>query len=137
MTAKLRGVLPLALVIGVPAYAWTHFALNFTFHWLTDGDLGNGLELPANFHLIVPAAYVSWGFFFAAGGDRDASSHHTWPGRRASSTSRCPGATGRSSASSPSTPLGVDDLLESKAIARPAVRVGPHCLDSSSTVAAQ
>jgi hypothetical protein len=45
------------------------FSLNFTFHWVTDGDLGNGLSLPSNFHLIVPAAFVSWGFFFAAGAD--------------------------------------------------------------------
>jgi hypothetical protein len=43
--------------------------LNFTFHWVTAGDLGNGLSLPASFHLIVPAGFVSWGFFFAAGAD--------------------------------------------------------------------
>jgi hypothetical protein len=39
---------------------------------VTDGDLGNGLELPKNFHLVAPAAFVSWGMFFAAGGDNAA-----------------------------------------------------------------
>lgn len=72
MTARIKATLPLALVIGVLAYAWTHFALNFTFHWFTDGDLGNGLALPSSFHLIVPAAFVAWGFFFAAGADMSA-----------------------------------------------------------------
>jgi hypothetical protein len=69
MTARLKSTLPLALVIGVLALVWTDVALNFTFHWVTAGDLGNGLSLPANFHLIVPAGFVSWGFFFAAGAD--------------------------------------------------------------------
>lgn len=69
MTRRLMSALPLALVIGVLALAWTDIALNFTFHWVTDGDLGNGLSLPSNFHLVVPAAFVSWGFFFAAGAD--------------------------------------------------------------------
>lgn len=69
MTARIKATLPLALVIGVLAYAWTQFALNFTFHWFSDGDLGNGLALPSSFHLIVPAAFVAWGFFFAAGAD--------------------------------------------------------------------
>lgn len=69
MTEKIKGTLPLALVIGVLAFAWVEIALNFTFHWVTDGDLGNGISLPSNFHLVVPAAFVSWGFFFAAGAD--------------------------------------------------------------------
>ena len=72
MLARLRSAAPLAIVIGVLAIAWTDFALNFTFHWLTSGDLGNGLSLPQNFHLIVPAGFVAWGFFFAAGADNDA-----------------------------------------------------------------
>lgn len=69
MSARLKSALPLALVIGVLAFAWCEIALNFTFHWVTDGDLGNGLALPSNFHLVVPAAFVAWGFFFAAGAD--------------------------------------------------------------------
>lgn len=69
MSARLKSSLPLALVIGVLAFLWCELALNFTFHWVTDGDLGNGLALPSNFHLVVPAAFVSWGFFFAAGAD--------------------------------------------------------------------
>jgi hypothetical protein len=69
MTARLKSTIPLALVIGVLALIWTDVALNFTFHWVTAGDLGNGLSLPASFHLIVPAGFVSWGFFFAAGAD--------------------------------------------------------------------
>lgn len=72
MTAKIKGTLPLALVIGVLAFAWCEIALNFTFHWFTDGDLGNGISLPSNFHLVVPAAFVAWGFFFAAGADTPA-----------------------------------------------------------------
>ena len=69
MIERLKGTVPLALVIGVLAFLWCEFALNFTFHWLTDGDLGNGLSLPSSFHLPVPAAFVAWGFFFAAGAD--------------------------------------------------------------------
>lgn len=72
MLDRLKASVPLALVIGVLALAWTWFALNFTFHWVTDGDLGNGLALPSNFHLVVPAAFISWGFFFAAGADTGA-----------------------------------------------------------------
>ena len=72
MAARMKGFLPLALVISVLAFLYVEFALNFTFHWVTDGDLGNGLELPKNFHLVVPAAFVAWGMFFAAGGDNAA-----------------------------------------------------------------
>ncbi|MDE0775442.1 MAG: DUF1097 family protein [Nocardioides sp.] len=72
MTTKFKAALPLALVIGVLAFVWCEVALNFTFHWVTNGDLGGGLSLPASFHLIVPAALISWGFFFAAGADTSA-----------------------------------------------------------------
>jgi hypothetical protein len=74
MAGRMKGLAPLALAIGVLAFLWVEFALNFTFHWVTDGDLGNGLELPGNFHLVVPAAFVAWGMFFAAGGDNAAFS---------------------------------------------------------------
>lgn len=71
MSARLKAAAPLALVIAVLAFLWVEFSLNFTFHWVTDGviPMTMGLELPSNFHLIVPAAFVSWGFFFAAGAD--------------------------------------------------------------------
>jgi hypothetical protein len=72
MMAKLRGVFPLALVIGVLGYIYVEFVLNFTFHWVTNGDLGNGLALPSNFHLVVPAGFVSWGLFFLLGADSSA-----------------------------------------------------------------
>ncbi|MEO5851688.1 MAG: DUF1097 family protein [Nocardioides sp.] len=72
MLARAKAAAPLALVIAVLAFAWVEFSLNFTFHWVTDGDLGNGLSLPSSFHLIVPAAFVSWGMFFAAGADNAA-----------------------------------------------------------------
>ena len=71
MTERLKGVLPLAAVIGVLAFLYTEFTLNFSFNWVTDGDLGNGLSLPSSFHLIAPAGFVSWGFYFAAGAGMD------------------------------------------------------------------
>ena len=72
MGARAKAVFPLALVIGVLSFLWTEFALNFTFHWGAAGNLGNGLDLPKSFHLILPTAFISWGLFFAAGGDNAA-----------------------------------------------------------------
>lgn len=72
MAERLRASLPLALVIGVLAFVWCEFSLNFTFHWVTSGNLGNGLSLPDSFHLVTAAAFVAWGFFFAAGADTQA-----------------------------------------------------------------
>ncbi|MGU3438133.1 DUF1097 domain-containing protein [Actinomycetes bacterium M1A6_2h] len=72
MRDKLTAALPLAIVVGVLAFAWTELAFNFTFHWFSAGDLGNGLSLPSNFQLVVPAGFVGWGFFFAAGADNRA-----------------------------------------------------------------
>jgi hypothetical protein len=71
MGAKLRATLPLALSIAVIGFLWVEFSANFTFHWVTNGDLGNGLSLPSNFHLVIPAAFVSWGLFFANGADNN------------------------------------------------------------------
>jgi Protein of unknown function (DUF1097) len=73
MGERMKGLLPLAVAVGILAFLWTWVALNFSFHWATSGDLGNGLHLPANFQLIVPAAFVSWAMYFAAGGDGDAA----------------------------------------------------------------
>jgi hypothetical protein len=69
MAERMKGLLPLAAAVGILAFLWTWVALNFSFHWITDGDLGNGLDLPSNFQLMVPAAFVSWAMYFAAGGD--------------------------------------------------------------------
>jgi hypothetical protein len=69
MIQRAKASVPLAVVIAVLAGIWVEVSLNFTFHWVTEGNLGNGLSLPSHFHLIVPAAFVSWGFFFAAGAD--------------------------------------------------------------------
>jgi hypothetical protein len=69
MAERMKGLLPLAAAVGILAFVWTWVALNFSFHWITDGDLGNGLDLPSNFQLMVPAAFVSWAMYFAAGGD--------------------------------------------------------------------
>ncbi len=73
MAERMKGLLPLAAAVGILAFVWTWVALNFSFHWITDGDLGNGLDLPSNFQLMVPAAFVSWAMYFAAGGDNGAA----------------------------------------------------------------
>jgi hypothetical protein len=72
MAVRMKGLLPLAVAIAILAFIYVEVALNFTFHWATDGDLGNGLALPKNFHLVAPAAFVAWGLFFPAGGDNAA-----------------------------------------------------------------
>lgn len=69
MSARAKAILPLAIVIGVLSFLWCEFSLNFQFQWVTNGDLGVGLSLPANFQLPVWIAFISWGLFFAAGGD--------------------------------------------------------------------
>lgn len=76
MSARAKAIAPLAIVIGVLSFVWTWFSLNFTFHWYTVQDelAGDGqLGLPENFHLILPIAFISWGLFFAAGGDNAAA----------------------------------------------------------------
>jgi hypothetical protein len=67
MSAKLKATLPLATSIAVLAFIYVEFTANFTFHWVTSGNLGNGLDLPANFHLAIPAGFIAWGLFFALG----------------------------------------------------------------------
>jgi hypothetical protein len=73
MSTKLKLTLPLALTIAVLAFAWVEFAGNFSFHWVTDGSLGNGLDMPAKFHLIIPAAFLTWGMFFVLGANTEAA----------------------------------------------------------------
>lgn len=73
MSARAKAIAPLAIVIGVLSFLWTEFSLNFTFHWVTQQDeLFGGFGVPENFHLILPTAFISWGLFFAAGGDNAA-----------------------------------------------------------------
>ena len=73
MTERLKATVPLAISVGILAVVWLEVSLNFSFHWVTEGDLGNGLALPANFTLVAPAALISWSMFFAAGADRAAA----------------------------------------------------------------
>jgi hypothetical protein len=73
MGARAKAIAPLAIVVGVLSFLWTEFSLNFTFHWVTTQDeVLAGLGVPQNFHLILPTAFISWGLFFAAGGDNAA-----------------------------------------------------------------
>ena len=74
MGARAKAIFPLALVIGVLSYLWTEFSLNFTFHWVTVAgtDSAGSVGVPQNFHFILPTAFISWGLFFAAGGDNAA-----------------------------------------------------------------
>src|SRR5262245_1237457 len=73
MTERIKATLPQAVAHRVLAFAWTEFSLNFTFHSFAAGDIPDtGLALPSSFHLVLPAAFVSWGFFFAAGADNAA-----------------------------------------------------------------
>jgi hypothetical protein len=72
MASRIKALLPLAVAVAVLTFLWLEVSLNFTFHWVTDGDLGIGLSLPSNFHLVPPAAFMSWAVFFAAGADRRA-----------------------------------------------------------------
>jgi hypothetical protein len=73
MSARAKAIAPLAIVIGILSFLWTELSLNFTFNWVTtgDGDFA-GFGVPQNFHLILPIAFISWGLFFAAGGDNAA-----------------------------------------------------------------
>lgn len=72
MSSRIKALLPLAVAVAMLTFVWLEVSLNFTFHWVTDGDLGIGLSLPSNFHLVPPAAFVSWAVFFAAGATRRA-----------------------------------------------------------------
>jgi hypothetical protein len=73
MGARAKAITPLALVIGVLSFAWTELSLNFMFHWVANNlPPAAGVDQPKNFQLILPVAFISWGLFFAAGGDNAA-----------------------------------------------------------------
>lgn len=72
MINRLKETAPLAISVGLLAFVWVELSLNFTFHWAGAGDLGIGLQLPGNFHLVPPAAFLSWAIFFAAGANATA-----------------------------------------------------------------
>src|SRR5438128_1573057 len=59
--------LPLAVAIGVLAFAWAEVALNGTFHWFAASSM-----VPSSFHIIAPVGFVTWALFFATGADQGA-----------------------------------------------------------------
>jgi Protein of unknown function (DUF1097) len=69
---KTKQIAALAFAVAVLAALWLEVSLNYSFHWFSNGDLGNGLGLPGNFSLVAPAGFIAWALFFAAGGDRAA-----------------------------------------------------------------
>ena len=73
MSDRLKKTGPLAISIGVIAFLWSEFSLNFNLHWFTiaDGVFGK-FGLPQNFELVLPATFVTWGLYYALGADRKA-----------------------------------------------------------------
>ena len=73
MSDRLKRTGPLAISIGVVAFLWSEFALNFNLHWFTvaDGIFGK-FGLPEKFQLVLPATFVTWGLYYALGADRAA-----------------------------------------------------------------
>ena len=61
MAEELTQAIPLALAFGIVAFGWIEIGLNFSCHWNSNGDPGNGLGLPANLHLVAPAPHASLG----------------------------------------------------------------------------
>jgi hypothetical protein len=73
MSSRLRSTGPLAISIGVLAFLWSEFALNFNLHWFTvaDGIFGK-FGLPQQFQLVLPASFVTWGLYFMLGANAKA-----------------------------------------------------------------
>jgi hypothetical protein len=73
MSERLKKTGPLAISIGVIAFLWSEFTLNFNLHWFTvaDGIFGK-FGLPEKFQLVLPATFVTWGLYFALGANRAA-----------------------------------------------------------------
>ena len=70
MSDRLKTAAPLAVSIGVIAFLWSEFTLNFNLHWFTvaDGVFGK-FGLPEKFMLVLPATFVTWGIYFMLGSD--------------------------------------------------------------------
>lgn len=68
MSTRIKATAPLAISIGVIAFLWSEFSLNFNLHWFTvaDGVFGK-FGLPEQFQLVLPASFVTWGLYFALG----------------------------------------------------------------------
>src|ERR1700733_4805047 len=73
MSNRVKMAVPLALSIGLVAFLWSEFTLNFNLHWFTvaDGVFGK-FGLPEKFQLVLPATFVTWGLYMMLGGDRAA-----------------------------------------------------------------
>ena len=73
MSDRFKKTGPLALSIGVIAFLWSEFTLNFNLHWFTvaDGVFGK-FGLPQKFQLVLPATFVTWGLYYMLGADRTA-----------------------------------------------------------------
>ena len=73
MSNRIRTTAPLAISIGVIAFLWSEFSLNFNLHWFTvaDGVFGK-FGLPEKLQLVLPASFVTWGLYFMLGADRKA-----------------------------------------------------------------
>jgi hypothetical protein len=73
MVKRLTYTAPLAISIGIVAFLWSEFVLNFNLHWFTvaDGVFGK-FGLPEHFQFVLPATFVTWGLFFVLGADAKA-----------------------------------------------------------------
>jgi hypothetical protein len=71
MSNRVKMAVPLALSIGLVAFLWSEFTLNFNLHWFTvaDGVFGK-FGLPEKFQLVLPATFVTWGLYYVLGADR-------------------------------------------------------------------
>ncbi len=74
MSTRLKRTGPLAISIGVVAFLWSEFTLNFNLHWFTvaDGIFGK-FGLPQKFELVLPATFITWGLYFVLGANRAAA----------------------------------------------------------------
>ncbi len=73
MSSRFKKAVPLAASVGIIAFLWSEFTLNFNLHWFTvaDGVFGK-FGLPENFQLVLPATFIAWGLYFVLGADRKA-----------------------------------------------------------------